>query len=110
MGPLNNALLRFPLQSSEIATVVVYVPMRALQPRSYVQWFVGLYGMGTLLTRSIYNIHRIQQNPSRSCHSNLILTAEDSTEVSNPGVVCYKACSVLFHLLACRRDLFKYKI
>lgn len=37
--------------------VVVYVPMRALLPRSYVPWFVVLYGMGTLLTHSIYNIH-----------------------------------------------------
>lgn len=59
--------------------VVIYVPMRGLSPRSYVPWFVGLYGMGTLLTHSINNIHRIQQNPSRSCHPNPKLTAEDST-------------------------------
>lgn len=57
MGPLNNVLLPFLLQSSEIAMVVVYVPIRALQLRTYMPWFVGIYGMGTLLTHSIYNIH-----------------------------------------------------
>lgn len=57
MGPLKNALLPFPPQSSKIAMVGVYVPMRALQLRTYVPWFVGIYGMGTLLTHSIYNMH-----------------------------------------------------